>query len=75
MRAGSSPATLGTRLGRSAKRLRSARRWTQEQAAEAARLNPRHYQKIEEGSVNLTLSTIERLCQAFGVDVLELFAP
>jgi transcriptional regulator with XRE-family HTH domain len=44
-----------------------------EQAAEAADLNSRHYQKIEEGSVNLTLTTLERLSQAFGVDVTMLF--
>lgn len=51
------------------------RGWTQEQAAEAAHLDTRHYQKIEEGSVNVTISTIERLCQGFRVDVLDLFAP
>jgi hypothetical protein len=32
------------------------------------------HQKIEEGAVNLTIRTLERLCRAFGVDVRELFA-
>jgi len=73
MAAASSRRNLGIRLAKSAKRLRSKRDWTQEQAAEAVRINPRHYQKIEEGSVNVTLSTLERLCQGFGVEVRDLF--
>lgn len=36
-------------------------------------MNPRHYQKLEEGSVNATLRTLERLCSALGVDVQDLF--
>lgn len=60
------------RLAAAAKSARSRLRWTQEQAAEAARLNIRHYQKLEEGSVNTTLNTVEALAKAFGVDVAEL---
>jgi transcriptional regulator with XRE-family HTH domain len=66
---------LPARLARSVIRLRSAHEWTQEKAAEAAGLNPRHYQKIEEGTVNVTINTLERLCRAFGVDVSSLFEP
>ncbi len=33
---------------------------------------PRHYQKLEEGSVNATLRTLSRLGRAFGVDAAEL---
>lgn len=65
---------LRHRLAVAVRRLRGARGWTQEAAAEAAHLNPRHFQKIEMGSVNLTIRTLERLCGAFGVDVHELFA-
>ncbi len=64
---------LRARLAKSAKRLRVASGSTQEQIAERAGLNPRHYQKIETGSVNVTLNTLEQLSQAFGVDVTELF--
>lgn len=67
--------SLRSRLAGSARRLRSARGWTQEDAAEKAHLAPRHYQKIEDGAVNVTLKTIEQLCHAFGVDVRELFEP
>lgn len=65
--------TLRNRLARSARVLRAARGWTQEDAAEAALLNARHYRKIEKGSVNVTLETIERLCRAFSVDIRDLF--
>jgi transcriptional regulator with XRE-family HTH domain len=65
---------LKARLANGLRRERARRRWTQEKAAELAGLNPRHYQKLEEGSVNVTLRTLERLCRAFGVDVSQLFA-
>lgn len=65
--------SLRSRLAGSARRLRSARGWTQEEAAEQANLNARHYQKIEDGTVNVTLKTLEQLSRAFGVDVPELF--
>jgi DNA-binding XRE family transcriptional regulator len=65
---------LKGRLANGLRRERTRRRWTQEKAAELAGLNPRHYQKLEEGSVNVTLRTLERLCRAFGVDVSQLFA-
>ncbi len=34
----------------------------------------RHYQKLEEGSVNATLRTLERVCGGFGMDVRDLFS-
>lgn len=48
---------------------RAGEHWTQEQAAETARTHSRHYQKLEEGSVNVTVGTLERLSRGFGVDV------
>lgn len=65
--------TLAERLARSLSKERQRRGWTQEQAAEATAIHARHYQKLEEGSVNATLRTLERLCHAFDVDVGELF--
>ncbi len=38
-----------------------------------AGLNVRHLQKLEEGSVNVTLRTLERLTRAYDVDVTEFF--
>lgn len=64
---------LRTRLARGLLRERKRRGWTQEKAAEAAQMHPRHYQKLEEGSVNVTIGTIGKLCDAFGVDITALF--
>jgi transcriptional regulator with XRE-family HTH domain len=67
--------SLRQRLASALQRERARKRWTQEQAAEAAGLYPRHYQKLEEGSVNVTIGTLERLSKGFGVDVRRLFEP
>jgi transcriptional regulator with XRE-family HTH domain len=48
---------------------------SQERAAEEAGLNPRHLQKIEAGTVNVTLHTVARLSAAFGVDARRMFEP
>ncbi len=74
---GSAPAGKGLRrrLASALQRERKRKRWTQEEAAEAAGIHPRHYQKLEEGSVNVTIGTLERLSKGFGVDVRRLFDP
>jgi transcriptional regulator with XRE-family HTH domain len=69
---GSKRPTSQQRLAKGAKRERARLGWTQEQAAEAAGLNVRHYQKLEEGSVNTTLRTLDQMARAFGVDVSQL---
>ena len=61
------------RLAAGLRRERARRGWTQEKAAEAAQLHTRHYQKLEEGAVNVTISTIVKLAVAFGVDLTRLF--
>ena len=66
-------ATSQSRLAASVKRERARLDWTQEQAAESAGLNIRHYQKVEEGTVNVTLRTVELLADAFGIDVADMF--
>lgn len=63
---------LQAKLAKALKRERAARGWTQEQAAEASEMYRRHYQKLEEGSVNATLRTLERLSKAFKVSASEL---
>ena len=54
---------------------RKARGWTQEKAAEECGLVARHYQKLEAGEINVTLATLERLCDAFDVEATELLRP
>jgi transcriptional regulator with XRE-family HTH domain len=69
-----SASSIHKRLAQALRRERAHRGWTQERAAEAAGMNPRHYQKLEEGSVNATLRTLKRLCDAYDVDVRDLFS-
>ena len=64
---------LAKRLATSVKKQRTHVRWTQEQAAEAIGITTRNYQLIEGGHVNCTLRTVERICEAFGVDAVQLF--
>lgn len=67
---------LVARFGANVRRLREARGWTQEEAAFQAReFDPALLRTIEAGTANLTITTIARLCDGFGVDVLDLFAP
>ena len=54
------------------KRERKRLGWTQERVAETMGVNIRHYQKIEAGSVSVTLDTLEALAKAFGVTLPEL---
>ena len=64
------------RLAANVRRLREARGWTQEVAAGKARgMETVHYRAVETQRANFTAVTVARLCEAFGVDVLELFAP
>ena len=53
--------------------LRKQLKMTQEEAAEATGLNWRHWQKMEAGEVNVTLSTLSKICQGLGVEVGSLF--
>lgn len=56
-----------------AKRLRRAKRWTQTQAAVRREMALYLYQRTEGGRQNVTLTTLARLCDGFGVGVAELF--
>lgn len=56
------------------KRRRAHLRWTQEQAAEAIGITARNYQLLEAGHVNCTLLTVEKICDAFGVDAAQLLS-
>lgn len=65
-------------LDRVALRIREVRESTgktQEDAATAIGTAVKNYQRIEGGRQNLTLSTLARLADAFGVDVGTFFLP
>jgi transcriptional regulator with XRE-family HTH domain len=67
--------TLRRLLAANLRAWREDRGLTQEAAAELAGLNWRHWQKLEAGTVNVTLRTLERICTAADLDVRTLFAP
>lgn len=64
--------SLPDRLARCLRAQRERRGWSQERTAAAAGMNLRHYQKLETADVAATLTTLEKLAEAFGVDAREL---
>ena len=61
------------RLGRRIRELRKQRQLTQEQAAERAKLDPKHWQQLESGTTNPTLATLVGISRALGVKLSDLF--
>jgi transcriptional regulator with XRE-family HTH domain len=65
--------TAARKLGLRVRSLRRARGWTLEGLAERADLDLKHLQKIEAGSLNVTLVTIVRIATGLGVPLGQLF--
>ncbi len=63
------------RLGARLRELRRARRLTQESLAERAGLSYKFIGEIERGRANPTVATIEALCAALSIDLVDLFGP
>lgn len=61
------------RLGRRLRALRLAGEWTQEEVAERARVDAKHYQALESGLSNVTFATLLAVARALGVTLSELF--
>ncbi len=61
-----------TRFGREVRRRRLALQMTLEQLAEEAELSPNYLGSIETGQRDPSLSTVQRIADAFGVSVGEL---
>lgn len=65
---------LRSKLGANVRALRQKRGLTTEECAERAHLHGRHWQKVEAGEVNATLSTLSRIADVFDVSVAELLS-
>jgi transcriptional regulator with XRE-family HTH domain len=61
------------RLAQTVRRRREDLGLSQEAAAHAIHIATRHYQKLEAGSLNITLRTLTRVAEAFGVAIKDLF--
>lgn len=61
------------KLGERVRTLRQQRGWTLETAAEHMDLDLKHLQKIEAGTLNVTLVTLVRLASGLGTTVTQLF--
>lgn len=66
---------LQRRLAAAVRRLREEKGWTQEEAAHRCGMTTRLYQRVEGEEVNLTFTSLARLCEGFGVDVARLLKP
>jgi len=57
------------RLGQKIRKLRTAKGWSQEEFADRCGIQRAHMSLIERGKQNLTLATLESLCQVLGISV------
>jgi transcriptional regulator with XRE-family HTH domain len=55
--------------------MRSASRLTQEQVAHKLNTNPKNYQRMESGTQNLTLQTVQNIADALKVEAFDLLRP
>ncbi|MCY1075182.1 helix-turn-helix domain-containing protein [Archangium lansingense] len=66
---------LQARLAASVRHLREVKGWTQEEAAHRCGMTTRLFQRVEGEDVNLTFTTLARLCDGFEVDVVQVLKP
>lgn len=59
-------------LGRRIRDARAEAGLTQEDAAHAARIDPKRWQRLEAGLVNPTVRTLARVAEALGLDFWQL---
>jgi len=64
---------VNDRLGERVRKLRAARELTQEDAADLAEVDGKHWQEIEGGRTNPTVSTLVGVAKALDVNLAQLF--
>lgn len=60
-------------LGLRIKELRESRGWTQVECASYLGFHPSYLARVELGGKNVTLATIDKIAEGFGVTLEELF--
>ena len=63
---------LQATIARNVRRERARHHWTQEEAAHQCDMSTRLYQHVEAGNANLTLTTLARIVEGFGVEPVVL---
>ncbi|UFZ08062.1 helix-turn-helix domain-containing protein [Bradyrhizobium ontarionense] len=71
----SDPKAARSVLGENVRRLRKAKRFSQERLAELTELDQPHISEIEAGVINLTLDNVQALAVALGVEPSDLLKP
>jgi transcriptional regulator with XRE-family HTH domain len=61
-------------IGEQIKRIRTAKGLSQKEVTMTAKLDKAQYSRIENGKTDPSVSTVERIAQALGVTLSELFA-
>lgn len=63
------------RIGENIRSLRIKSGFTQQALSEIAGIAVRHLQKIEQGSVNITIGTLAEIAQALGCEITAFLLP
>ncbi len=63
---------MNQKLNDKIRSLREIKHWSQEQMAEKIHMSKNGYSKIERGETRLTIETLDKIAQAFDIDMVEL---
>lgn len=66
--------SLALKLGKRLRELRLAKEYSQEDFADAAKLDRSGYGRIERGEVDIRLSTLERLSKTLRTSISDIFS-
>lgn len=66
--------SMNTKLNDKIRTLREIKHWSQEQMAERLNMSKNGYAKVERGETRLTVDTLDKISQAFDMDMVELMS-